>query len=249
MGDRLAELRRFLPESREETHARLSAMAGVDPSGGIIPETGGDINREPNGWTTREYFDKNLPAETPLVIVTNIKPYEPSEPKKSIAARILEMLESEPRRAWDTHDLDKALGNVKLATLRSTMAQMRASGRAVQAGFGKIAARDTKLPEQPHRCNPRRITLPPAVEEACRVEAEPASPKTPPQKHAYLRNLVARAAVAVEIDLVAARDADQRIERLKRWGEHLFNMGIRAERGEDIPPDKENWGSAPQLAT
>ncbi len=32
--------------SREAEHARVSALAGVDPSGGIIPETGGGIDRE-----------------------------------------------------------------------------------------------------------------------------------------------------------------------------------------------------------
>lgn len=41
--------------SREEDWKRISAMAGLDEDGGILPETGGGIDRRPVKWRWVSY--------------------------------------------------------------------------------------------------------------------------------------------------------------------------------------------------
>jgi len=160
---------------------------------------------------------------------------------KSIAACVLDLLRADPDIAWSAETIAAALPDVKSGTLNTTLSTLCKSDRAIRPCRGYIQAGPNQEPINSAPGRRRRVMLTPAIEAACRIEEhdDPAE-RTPRQHEAYLRNLVARACIAVQIDLKLSQGADSAayLAKLQRWGQQLFDMGYRAGAGLDIPPDK-----------
>lgn len=156
-------------------------------------------------------------------------------PRASIRDRIVAALDADPVRIWTATDLEAELGFAgPCRQVVAALAALNGQGRIVRVKHGRYRSiKGPALQERVPAANPNPITR--VVSRRNHIpEPEfvpPSEPMTPLQKEAFMRDLVARACVAVQVDLELAIGADDRLDRLHRWGEKLFSMGHRAALG------------------
>lgn len=179
---------------------------------------------------------------------------------KRLSDRIVALLEERPDRIWNTRQLLDRLPDVKAGNLSVTLSNLVNKHRIVRAGRGQYRAAKSATDAAMSVLMADRLaqkTVPINTPIVARRIA-PVSFEPPPGKSgtkpgtaahtAYLRNLVARTAVALDIDLRAARDDEERMDRMRHWLTRAFDLGGRAERGEDVPPDKDERDVALSLS-
>lgn len=208
------------------------------PAGTVIwgPEEQQQIARGipkiPDSPTTRHCIDDHVQRVAPSE-VTWIEP-KPVLKGKSLRERVTMLLFAQPERVWTFSELWGAVGGpevVQATYLRSTITALKVQGLAESAGHGFFKAWAVKA-DAPLMSDAIGKTASKRTHDILRAHEERDAP-TPQQHDGYLRNLVARLTVAVAIDLGIGEFEQDKYERLGRWLEHAFSMGVREATGKD----------------
>lgn len=95
--------------SREDDWNRVSALAGLDPEGGIaLPSPGATINRDPHPfWKTKDYTVAEMPADVMEIALACIDAQDMESEVKAIARAIM----AERERCAKIAQLPTAFGN------------------------------------------------------------------------------------------------------------------------------------------
>lgn len=181
--------------------------------------------------------DCAIPQADPSCLAEAAAPPATNGNGARVIDQVLGFFAANPGKAFKSNEVVAALPHLSENSIRVYISTLKSKGKLVAAGYGRASLAPAAGVIVSTPAPQRRMTPAPKPP----IAPPPQPQQTPLQKTAYLRNLMKRACIAVQIDLklTVGHDRDIALEKLERWGEKLFDMGYRAALGIDVPKDAD----------